>query len=64
MLFRAIVSLFSINGFMTVDFPAFEDWRKNPPAKYREIFAEIDGLHDEMAADVSELKKIINNLRA
>ena len=49
---------------MTVDFPAFEDWRKNPPAKYREIFAEIDGLHDEMLADVSELKKIINNLRA
>ena len=56
--------MFFIVGFMTVDFPAFEDWRKNPPAKYREIFAEIDSLHDEMAADVSELKKIINNLRA
>ena len=49
---------------MTVDFPAFEDGRKNPPANYREIFAEIVSQHDEMAADVSELKKIINNLRA
>ena len=41
---------------------AFEQWRENPPAKYQDLFKEIDVVTKEMEKTVTELQETIDSL--
>ena len=41
---------------------SFEDWRSNPPDKYKEIFKEIDDASNEHETNLANTKKAFQNL--
>ena len=41
---------------------SFEEWRSNPPEKYKEIFKEIDDASNEHETNLANAKKAFQNL--
>ncbi len=41
---------------------SFEEWRSNPPEKYKEIFQEIDDASNEHETNLANAKKAFQNL--
>ncbi len=41
---------------------SFEEWRSNPPEKYKEIFKEIDEASQEHETNIENAKKAFQNL--
>ncbi len=41
---------------------SFEDWRSNPPEKYKEIFKEIDDASNEHETNLANAEKAFQNL--